>query len=241
MRFAIQILALAVDLPLQVLIVAALIRGSWRRFPLVLALSVVELISALVQAPGALESALGRHTPGITYQAAYWTGETINRLLVYAVVISLLYQACARLRSARPVRAALILGACLVAGGTFLAHYDPSQARGLWMTPWFRDLNFTCAAIDIMLWTLLLVARDRDRQLLLLSGGLGVEFAGASIGESLRQMSIPSRSVPLAWTGSAVIVAATAFRLYAWWRALRRQPVKNTPPRLAALGEPGSL
>jgi hypothetical protein len=241
MRFAIQILALAVDLPLQVLIVAALIRGTWRRFPLVLALSVVELISALVQAPGALQSALGRHAQGMTYETVYWFGETINRLLVYAVVISLLYQASERLRSARPVRFVLILGACLLAGGTFLAHYDPSQPRGLWLTPWFRDLNFTCAIMDIMLWTVLLVARGRDRQLLLLSGGLGVEFAGDSIGESLRQMSIPSRSVPLAWTGSAVIVAATAFRLYAWWRALRRQPVKNTPANLAALREHGSL
>ncbi|MGO9232358.1 MAG: hypothetical protein ACLQKA_24435, partial [Bryobacteraceae bacterium] len=67
MRLALQILAYAVDLPLLVLIIAALVRGSWRRFPMVLALSVVELVSALVQAPGALQAASGYGPPGLAY------------------------------------------------------------------------------------------------------------------------------------------------------------------------------
>ena len=44
MRFGLQILALAIGLPLQVLVVAALLRGSWRRFPLLLAFTVVDLV-----------------------------------------------------------------------------------------------------------------------------------------------------------------------------------------------------
>jgi uncharacterized membrane protein len=135
---------------------------------------------------------------------------------------------------------ALILGACLVAGGALLAHYDRSHQPGLWLTPWFRDLYFACAVMDIVLWTLLLATRDKDRQLLLLSGGLGVEFAGSAIGESLRQMAIRSRSHPLSLTGAVVMLAAGAFRYYAWWRALRRQSEEKAQAALASLRQHGS-
>lgn len=238
MRFAIQILALAVGLPLQVLVVAALLRGAWRRFPLLLAFSAVELVSALVQAPSALQWMAGRQPQGQPYWITYWIGQVINQLLLYAVVISLLYRACERLRSARVARAVLILAACLVAGGSFLAHHGQSPVRGIWMTPWFRDLNFACALMDIVLWTSLLVARDKDRQLMLLSGGLGVEFAGASIGESLRQMAMRSRSHPLALAGGTIAVAASLFRFYTWWRALRRQKAPVRPQAALRRGEP---
>jgi len=65
MRFGVQILALAIGLPLQVLVVAALLRGAWRRFPLLLAFSAVELVSAVVQAPSALEWMRGIHPHGM--------------------------------------------------------------------------------------------------------------------------------------------------------------------------------
>ncbi len=241
MRFGVQILALAVGLPLQVLVVAALLRGSWRRFPLLLAFSIEEFVSVLVQAPGALEAMRGLHPPGLPYWVTYWTGQAITQLLLYAVVISLLYRACERLRSVQVARLLLILGACLVAGGTFLAHYGQSPVRGMQLTPWFRDLNFACMWMDFVLFASLLAARDKDRQLLLLSGGLGVEFAGASFGESLRQMAMRSRSLPLARAGSVIMVAASLFRLYTWWRALRhRQPEMTAPAKFQAVRERGS-
>jgi len=83
--------------------------------------------------------------------------------------------------------------------------------------------------MDIILWTSLLATRGRDRQLLLLSGGLGVQFAGSAIGESLRQMAMKSRSHPLAFTGSTVIVLSNLFRFYAWWQALRHRESERSP------------
>ena len=240
MRFGLQVLFLAVGLPLQVLVLAALLRGAWRRYPLLLAFATVEFVSALVQAPGALEAMRGLHSPGQPYWVTYWIGNAINQLLLYAVVVSFLYHACERLRSATVARILLILAACLVAGGTFLVHYDPSLARGLWLTPWFRDLSFTSALMDIVLWTSLLAVRDKDRQLLMLSGGLGVQFAGEAIGESLRQMAMRSLSHPLALAGSVIMVAANLFRFYAWWRALRRRPEEKATARLQAVRERGS-
>jgi len=48
------------------------------------------LVSAVVQAPSALEWMRGLHPPGLPYWITYWTGQVINQLLLYAVVISLL-------------------------------------------------------------------------------------------------------------------------------------------------------
>jgi len=236
MRFGIQILALAISLPLQVLIVAALLRGAWRRFPLLLAFAVVELVSALVQAPGALEAMRGHHAPGLPYWVTYWRGEAITQLLLYAVVITLLYRACERLRSATVARALLIVAACLVAGGSFLLHHSQSSVHGMWMNLWFRDLSFTCVWMDFALFASLLAARDKDRQLLMLSGGLGVEFAGASIGESLREIAKRSMSHSLSQAGGMIMVAASLFRYYTWWQALRRrQPEQKAPAKLQAV------
>ena len=241
MRFALQILFLAIDLPLQVLVVAGLLRGAWRRLPFLFALAVVEVVVSLVEAPAALESAFGHHSPGVPYEQVYWIGQIVIDVLMYVFVVSLLYRACERLRSARPARLTLIFGALLVAGITFLVHYDPSQMRGVWLTPWFRDLTFTSAIMDVLLWGLLLMARDKDRQLLLLSGGLGVEFAGDAIGESIRHLAIQSHSHPLALAGSLVMAAAGAFRYYTWWRALRRKAETNVRSGLAAVYEHSSL
>jgi len=224
MRFAVQILALAVGLPLQTLVVAALLRGAWRRFPMLLVFTTVELVTALVEAPGALESMLGMHPQGLPYWVTYWTGAAIDQLLLYAAVVSLLYRAAERLRTVRAARVLLIVGACLVAAGTFLVHYDPTVVRGVWLTPWFRDLNFACALMDIVLWTSLLATPGRDRQVLLLSGGLGVQFAGSAIGESLAQLATRSRSHPLSLAGGTIMVAASIFRSYTWWQALRQRP-----------------
>jgi len=233
MRFGLQILFLVLGLPLQALVIATLVRGPWRRYPLLLAFSAVDFVSTLVQAPGALQSMLDMHPTGLPYWITYWTGEVINELLVYAVVISLLYRACERLRSAQLARLCLILGACLIAGGTFLLHYEPSLKRGEWLTPWFRDLSFACALMDIVLWTSLLVARDKDRQLMMLSGGMGVQFAGVSIGESLRQIAMKSHSHQLALAGGVITVAGSLFRMFIWWHALREtRPKQKAPPQL---------
>jgi hypothetical protein len=57
-----------------------------------------------------------------------------------------------------------------------------------------------------------------------------VQFAGTSIGESLRQLAMRSRSVPLARTGSFIIVFANLFRFYTWWRALRQGQAETKAP-----------
>lgn len=229
MRFALQVVGWVIGLPLEVLIITALLRGGYRRFPFVFAYIVIDLITTIVEMPAALGYVRGASEGGTMYAFLYWIDEVVLQVLIYAVVMSLIYSATRHLRSRRVVRISLIAGAVLIAGISFLIHYHPSLNTGAFMTPWTRDLNFCSAILDLGLWALLIGSRTRDRQMLLLSGALGIKFAGESIGESVRQIAIRSRSRPISLTGNVIIMLANIFFFYVWWQALRTSP--DEPPR----------
>ena len=236
MRFVLQVVGWAFGLPLEVLIIAALLRGGYRRFPFVFAYIVIETLATLVEMPAALGYVRRVGESGM-YGAVYWIDEVVLQVLVYAVVISLIYGASRHLRSRRVVRVVLIAAAVLIAGISFLVHYQPGLSRGEFMTPWTRDLNFCSAILDLGLWALLIGSRSRDHQTLLLSGALGIKFAGESIGESVRQIAIRSRSRSISLTGNVIIMLANIFFFYVWWRALRA-PRNGTSPRRNSLEPP---
>jgi hypothetical protein len=85
------------------------------------------------------------------------------------------------------------------------------------MTLWVRDIDFAAAFLDLGLWTLLMASRHKDTQLLLLSGGLGIQFAGEAIGQSLRYLF----RWPLS-PGDLVSLVTDLIGLWIWWQALRR-------------------
>jgi len=92
-----------------------------------------------------------------------------------------------------------------------------------WITPWLRNLNFSAAILDLGLWALLIGARRKDYTLLLLSGGLGVQFTGNAIGQALRQMT--HSSVQL--TGYFITLSNLAC-LYIFWQAFHMRQ-QETP------------
>jgi hypothetical protein len=146
------------------------------------------------------------------------------QVLVYAVVMSLIYQATSKLRARRIVRVSLIAGAILFAGISFLIHWNPALNTGSFMTPWTRDLNFCSAILDMALWALLIAAREKDHRLLLLSGGLGIQFTGAAMGRSIGQLALRTRSHAMSLSGGVVTLLADLVFLYIWWQALRAEP-----------------
>jgi hypothetical protein len=161
------------------------------------------------------------------FPAVRWFNVVVMQVLVYAVVMSLIYQATGQLRSRRIVRVSLIAGAILFAAVSFLIHRDPALNTGSFMTPWIRDLNFCSAILDMALWTLLIAAREKDHRLLLLSGGLGIQFTGEAMGRSIRQLALRTRSHAMSLTGAVLILLADLVFLYIWWRALRAAPVRR--------------
>jgi hypothetical protein len=226
-RFAIQLCGLVIGLPLQLLIIGTLLRGGYRRFPFLFVYIIGDFLTTVVEAPSAVGYDRGMQWAVYAFPAVRWFNVVVMQVLVYAVVMSLIYQATGQLRSRRIVRVSLIAGAILFAAVSFLIHRDPALNTGSFMTPWIRDLNFCSAILDMALWTLLIAAREKDHRLLLLSGGLGIQFTGEAMGRSIRQLALRTRSHAMSLTGAVLILLADLVFLYIWWRALRAAPVRR--------------
>jgi hypothetical protein len=109
-----------------------------------------------------------------------------------------------------------------VAATSFFINYRPGPNLGGWMAPWTRDLNFCSAILDLGLWALLIGWREKDYKLLLLSGALGIRFAGGAIGEALQTLSRAT-----AFPGGLVVMLSDLVRTYIWWQAFRERPHQN--------------
>jgi hypothetical protein len=207
------------------MVIATLLRGQYRRYPFILAFVVGEFLAVSSEIPAYWAVYRGvKHATG--QRTWLWSlNEVLLQALLYAIVISLIYQAAVKLKSRRVVSSAIVLGAIAFAAGSFLVHSHASEATvsiGAWLTPWTRDLNFCSAFLDLGLWTMLISSREKDSGLLLISGGLGIRFTGEAIGESIRQLAFRQRSSTLSLTGSVVISVVDLLCLYVWWRALRQ-------------------
>jgi len=216
MQWLLQSVLYAVGLPLEFLVVAAMVRSrAWRSFPFVFAYSVALFLASVVEVPAYVAHFTGAHS---SHSRAfwYWLDEAVLQVLIFAAVISLVYYATAALRNRTTIRRSLIAAAVLFAPLSLALHYDPEAVTGQWMTLVSRDLNLCTAILDLALWMILLAFRPGDHRLLLISGGLGVQFAGEAIGHSLRQLS---RTTVLA--GSLVVVLANLACLYVWWQTFR--------------------
>jgi hypothetical protein len=184
----------------------------------------------VVDVPSAVGYRRGMQWAAFAFPAVYWFNAVVMQVLVYAVVMSLIYQATGQLRSRRIVRVSLIAGAILFAGISFLIHWNPALNTGSFMTPWTRDLNFCSAILDLALWALLIASREKHHRLLLLSGGLGIQFTGEAIGTSIVQLALRTRSRAMSFSGGVVMMLADLLFLYIWWQALRTAPVGKQHP-----------
>lgn len=220
-NFILQVCGWLIGVPLEVLLIAALLRGPYRRFPLLLAYAAANLVTTAIEIPANVSS-FRTQDPAVLLHFAriYWTDERILLVLVFALVISLVDRALTKMRSRRMVRAGLIAGAILFAGILFLIHH--SSHLGAWMTLWTRDLNGGAEILDVGLWILLIATRHRDCRLLMVSGALGMQFAGEAIGESIRDLALAHHNRPLSLTGSVAIMLADLACLYVWWHTFRR-------------------
>jgi hypothetical protein len=221
-----QYLSWVVGLPLELLVIAALLRGPYRRFPLVLLYSIALFLTTAIEI-----SVNQAYFAGIRFGRSrafyYWVDESIREGLLFAVVLSLAYLATEKLRSRSLVRSALIGGGVIFAAGSFLIHQQLTHVAGRWswMTPWVRDIDFAAAVVDLAVWGLLIASRQRDVQVLLLTGGVGIQFAGAAIGESLRFLFLHFPA-----PGDAVEMGTSLLGFWIWWKALRSAPVPKAAP-----------
>jgi hypothetical protein len=206
---------------LEAVLITRLLRGDWRRFPLVFTYVVADFLVAVAEIPTIWAITFHSTAAARSWGArVYERGEVFVEFFTFVLVISLISRACAGLQSRRLMQAVCVAGAILFVGISFQVHYDPRISPGLWMALWTRDLNVGTSILDLALWALLMEQRKKDNRLLLLSGALGIQFAGAAIGHSLRSMATRYNAWP-SMLGGKVVVLAGLFRVYLWVRAFR--------------------
>jgi hypothetical protein len=228
MRLGVQIVAYLVGFALELLAIAGLLRGPYRRYPFVFLYVIADFLTSVAEMRYDLAYYAGNKGIEQLFLNYYWVDEVILQSLVYAAVISLIYGATASLRTRRIMRLSLIGFALLFAGVTFLMHFDPGTRKyGAWMTPWSSNLNFCSAILDLALWAILIAARDKDRRLLMLSGALGIQFTGEAIGHALRDLAQRNHSGLMVSTGNAVGILAYIAFLYILWQTFRPTKPRN--------------
>jgi hypothetical protein len=159
--------------------------------------------------------------PSRLYSYYYWSDELLLDILVFCVVIAFIDAAARHSTRKQPIeRRWLILAAALILVGSFAIHRNLHFNR--LMTLVTRDLNICAVILDLILWSLLVTARRPNRRLMLLSGGLGLQLAGAIMGEQLRNFSHR-----LLLTGTLLEISTGLLALYIWWRALRTAPAAD--------------
>ena len=106
----------------------------------------------------------------------------------------------------------------------FLSYYIHSDAYkfSLLMTKVTRDLMFGSVGLTLLLWSTLIASKKKDDQLLMITGGLGLQFTLEAIGQSMRQLSQHRRALLLA--ANILVSVAHLMRLYVWREAFRRPP-----------------
>jgi hypothetical protein len=234
MDLAIQVGALLLWLPLNLLIIAALLRGDYRHFPFIFAYTVVEFLAFAAEVP-VYWAVYTKGAQAASLQVfVFWMDEAIAQVLIFAVVLSLLHRASEKMGTRRVVRFAFTAGAVAFAIISFGIHYTHGALVGIWMTPWTRDLNVCAAILDLALWALLLGSREKDTRLLLLSGALGIQFTGEAIGESVRHLAVIEHSHRISLFGSTLVVTADIVRSYIWWQVFRKSPKAPNRKKIGA-------
>jgi len=216
MQPALQFVSFVVGVSLFILVLFAMLRGPWRRYPFVFLYVLGDFVTTLLEVRPAIKYDTISAAEKKSYLILYYWDERVMQVLLFLLVISMIYQASAHLKSRLVLVGGAIVGVLLYAGITFFIYYKPNIQMGLWMTPWRRNLNFSAAILDMGLWALLIGARKKDYRLLMISGALGIQFTAGAIGQAFSYLARSS----VHWTGYLIALANLAC-LYIFWQAFR--------------------
>jgi hypothetical protein len=216
MGLVLQIAGYVAALSLQILILNAMRKGAWRRYPFVFLYVLVDLITNVLEIQPTLTYDSLSADARRQWLRLYWWDERILQALSFLMVISLIYRASTHTAPRRTLILLLVGGSLLFALGSLWIYYDPHVTTGKWMTRWSRNMNFCAAILDLGLWATLIRAREKDQRTLMIAGALGLQFTAGAIGQALRDVAHET----VGFT-SVIIVSGNLICLYIWWQAFR--------------------
>ncbi len=198
---------------LQAMVVFAMSRGPWRRYPGIFLYLIVLFLTAVADSAAYLDPEIW----SAWYRPIYFYNNLARQVTGLAAVISLYFTATAKHPRRVALRTRIVAGtAAVIALSFFLASPTPSGVT-LYLTRVCRNLSFANAVLNLVLWFALIRERSRDPRLFIVSGGLGLNMAGEAIGQSLLSMS---RSTVVA--GNLIAVSSHLLCLVIWWKTFRR-------------------
>lgn len=170
---------------------------------------------------------VGFDTP--VYRHVYWTVDVVDYFARFLVVVSLIYQ----VTEGTVLRGALkrLLPMIAVAAVVFpFVLYHP-YFTGRWFRHTSQLLNLSGAFLNLLLWTAILGRKGhRDRQLLLVSIGIGISVTGVAITYGILQFmgSAQIRWLPDLFKGLAE-VGGVAMWCWAFWPARESSGDRSRP------------
>jgi hypothetical protein len=215
-----------VGLYLLVRVISSLVPEYFKRFPFLLAYCVALFLGTVVAISSRVDQGFSRSRLNFSETTAryYWITDAVLQFLVFCIVISLIHQSLEHSPQRARVGRWLIAGALIVTGASLWLHRADTLSG--WMTLVSRDLNFTAVLLNIVLWFTLISSPKRNTRLLMVSGALGIQFAGTAIGHSLRQFG--QAVVPF---GNVILVLSNLVCLYIWWQTFRLASAAVNPGR----------
>jgi hypothetical protein len=206
---------------IQAAVIVFLLRGSFRRYPLLLLYCVFQLGATITEEY--VYRVFGEASN--FFYRLYWTDEISLDLALFLMVITLTYRAL----EGSPLRLGMgrLLGGVLVL--VLVVPFVVFSSRRF-SNPWFDGtsqlLNFGGAILNLGLWTALIATKKRDPLLLSVSAGLGVAVTGAAIAFGLRRFTPPGGTTQqlanLFKTGT--YLASVAIWCWAFRPAARKTP-----------------
>jgi hypothetical protein len=216
----------AITIAIQAVVIIFLLRGSFRRYPVLLLYCILQLATTLTE--GYVLRVFGEASP--IFVKLYWTDEVSMDLLLFLMVIMLTYRAL----EGSPLRVGMgrLLGAVLIL--VLVVPFVVFKARRF-SNPWFDGtsqlLNFGAAIMNLGLWTALIGTKKRDPLLLSVSAGLGVAVTGAAIAFGLRRFTPPGGTTQQLANlfKTATYLASVAIWCWAFRPRARKSPAPPTP------------
>jgi hypothetical protein len=174
----------AISIAIQIAVILFLLRGPFRRYPLLLVYCILQLAATISEEY--VYRVFGEASP--FFRKLYWTDEVTLDLLLFLMVITLTYRAL----ESSPLRAGMgrVLGAVVIAVLTVpFVLFSARRFSTAWFDGTSQLLNFGGAIMNLGLWTALIGTKKRDPVLLTVSAGLGIAVTGAAIAFGLRRFT----------------------------------------------------
>ncbi|HEV2202756.1 MAG TPA: hypothetical protein VGR73_23300 [Bryobacteraceae bacterium] len=214
-----------VQAALQVFLAILLLRGHFRSYSLLFLFCCANLIANVADGIALYTAGVG----SVLYRNLYWTGDVVDELLQFLLVITLTYA----VMEGNPMRPGVGRMLAIVAGAAAVLPFV--LYRPYFTGAWFRHtsqlLSLGAAFMNLLLWTAIVGRKGkRDHQLLMVSAGVGVAVTGLAVSYGVLQFMTSQTARGLADLFKALTqVGGNVVWCWAFWPAFAHR--EADPPR----------